>query len=144
MRISDWSSYVCSSDRKAGGEGKRDGEEALHVRRAAAVEPAFLLRRLEGVGCPILAVDGYDIGVAGEHDAGPVGRAERRVEVGLALLFVVDEAAFDAELAEVVLDEADQGEVRIAAGRVVAEQLCLLRAQLGQALDGLAGVVLVV
>src|SRR3546814_20796224 len=96
MRISDWSSDVCSSDllhdvdqaahadaadllvigkrevdrrfqaalQKAGGEGQRDGEEALHVRRAAAVEPAFLLRRLEGVGCPILAVDGYDIGVA--------------------------------------------------------------------------------
>ena len=50
-------------------ERQRDGDEALHVADAATDEAIADLRRLPRIGRPWLAVDGHDIGVAGQHDA---------------------------------------------------------------------------
>ena len=102
--------------------GEDDGEEAFHVGGASAVETAVLLGEDPGVGGPVLAFDGDDIGVGGEGDAGEVLRADGGVEVGFVGL-VHDAAGFDAEGGEVVLDEFDEGDVGVPAGAVEGDEL---------------------
>ena len=78
-----------------------DGDEALHVADAAAIEPAVLPRHLPGIGVPGLAVDRHHVGVAGQRDARLVGGPERGIEVGLLAAGVMDQPAFDAMLRQV-------------------------------------------
>src|SRR5437667_10153241 len=48
-----------------GDERQRDGDEALHVRSAAAVELALAFDEGERIGIPRLTDDRHDVGVAG-------------------------------------------------------------------------------
>ncbi len=93
---------------------QRDRRKALHVARAAAVEPPVLLRQRERVGAPRLPVDRHDVRMRRQHDAARLGRPDQRVEVRLGALVVHHPVARDAVAAEVVLDEVDQRQVRLA------------------------------
>ena len=74
---------------------ERDGDEALHVAGAAAVNPAVPLDHLERVGTPRLAVNGNDIRVARQDDAAIALVAQGREQVGLAAAGVVAERTRD-------------------------------------------------
>src|SRR3546814_10495520 len=79
MRISDWSSDVCSSDLQPAPPGvdgidEHEGDEALHVAGAAGVKPVVLSGQREGIGAPVLAVDRNDIDME-------IGRASCRERV---------------------------------------------------------------
>ncbi len=102
--------------------GQRDGDEALHVAGAAAVQQAVLLGDGPGIGRPILAVDRHHVGVAGEADARHVGGADGGVEIGLLAGRVRHQLAGDAEMVQVVAHEVDQFEVGVPAGRVHGNQ----------------------
>ena len=68
---------------KGGGLRQRDGNEALHVGRAAAVEPPVLHLRAQRVRRPVLPVPGHRVGVAGDDDAGRLAFAQGGEQVGL-------------------------------------------------------------
>ena len=61
--------------RNSGTSASAIGDEALHVGGAAAVEPAILLRHVERVGVPVLAVDRHHVGMPGEDQAAAYRRA---------------------------------------------------------------------
>ena len=65
-------------DDEAFHRGHERRQRALHVRGAAAVEPALALRRHERIGLPSVArAGGHDIGVSGEADQRTRGTAAR-------------------------------------------------------------------
>src|SRR3989442_696862 len=71
----------------------------------------------ERVAGPFLAGDRHDIGMARQHDAAAIVRADRRVEIGLALAGAAQRPS-DAEASEIIGDPADQLEVRARRCRV--------------------------
>ena len=74
-----------SERRQKSGTGREHaGEKALHVGGAAAVELAVALGDDERIGCPWLAVDGHDVGMARERDAAHMRGADGGVKSGLA------------------------------------------------------------
>src|SRR3546814_2536135 len=84
MRISDWSSDVCSSDLGPEIAVGRGLEYLAVLRRAEVVDRAFMHGRLRLVGANRLAADRIDIRLRW-HPAGLVGFARRILaEVGLA------------------------------------------------------------
>jgi hypothetical protein len=92
------------------------GDEALHVRGAAAIEPAVALRQGEGIAAPRLAFDRHHVGVAGEHEAARRVGADAGPQVGLRLAVRSrHQVAADAVLRQVIADPLD--EVEIAARR---------------------------
>src|SRR3546814_4312505 len=69
MRISDWSSDVCSSDLKG-------RNRAFHVGGAAPIQAAVPFHRLEGRAAPGLGrACGHHIGVPGKDQQREIGRA---------------------------------------------------------------------
>ena len=62
---------------------QRGGDEALHVRGAAAVELAAALDDGEGIALPGLARHRHHVGMAGQHDAAGDLRPDGGKEVGL-------------------------------------------------------------
>ena len=84
--------------------------------------PDRVMMYLEGVAVPVLAVHRNHVRVPRKHDAGPILRSQRGVQIGLSVPGVVDEAALDPEAGKITLDELDQGQVGIAAGRVKPDQ----------------------
>ena len=102
---------------------QRDGVEALHVAGAAAIEPAVALGQRPGIGGPVLARDGHDVGVAGQDDAAIDPGADRGEEVGLLAVLARDQRALDAMAGEVVAAEMDQLEIAALRFRVERNQL---------------------
>ena len=78
------------------------GQEALHVRRAPAVEPPVAFGHDEGIARPDLAVHRHAVGVAAEDEAAVALAADGRPEVGLATGRVVDQRRVDPEPGEIV------------------------------------------
>ena len=103
--------------------GKGAGDEAFHVRRTASVKLAAALFHRKRVGRPVLPVHRHHIGVAGEHDPATILRPDRRPKIGLGLLFVEGEAAFDPDLRQFLPHEFDQLQIGIARGRVEGDEL---------------------
>ena len=83
-------------------KSREAANEGLHVARSAPVEAPALFCELKGGARPILPIHRDDIGVAREHHSAPVGGADRGEEVGLGLVFAVDELALNPRLAEFV------------------------------------------
>ncbi len=100
----------------------RQADEALHVGAAAAVEAAALDFGAERVERPVLAVPRHRVGVAGDDHAGALAFADGGEEVGLLPVVVEGERARDAVARELVADEVDQAEVRLAADGVDLHQ----------------------
>ena len=98
-----------------------DGDEALHVGRAAPIHPSIALSQDEGIAVPILAVDGHRIGVTGQDDPGLFLRPDGGEEIGLASLGIEGQATGDAEAVQVIPHPIDQLQVRVPAGRVKAD-----------------------
>jgi hypothetical protein len=69
----------------------------------------------------LLAGNRYDIGVARQQRAAAVRRADRRVEVGLAVAGAAP-AAGDAAALQIIGDPADQIEIRARRGRVERDE----------------------
>ncbi len=99
------------------------GEEALHVGRAAPIQLAVALAHAERLDAPGLAVHRHHVGMARQHHAAAIARADGGEQVRLAALVVVEQLALDAETRQVVADKLDQRQVRIAADRGEADQL---------------------
>jgi hypothetical protein len=98
--------------------GQHTGEEALHVRCAAAVIAAVAFHHLEGVGIPGLPGDGHDVGMAGKGDTGHVRRANGGEQAGLGAVARRHQRRRDAMLDEIVLHEANERDVGLVAGGV--------------------------
>ena len=101
---------------------ERTGHETLHVRRAAPIELAVARGHREWRQRPVLAVDGNDVGVAGQHDTGLVSGADGGKEVGLVPVRAVDDLAGNAVRSERIRSIADEVEVRVAAHRREGDQ----------------------
>jgi hypothetical protein len=100
-----------------GKERKRDGDEALHVGRAAAVEPLVLLQHGERVAVPRLAFDRNHVAVAGQDEPAFAARPQRCEQVCLAALVVECQAHVRIEAAQQLAHEVDQLEIGLAAHR---------------------------
>ena len=77
---------------------------------------------LNGIAVPGLAVDRHGVGMARQHHAAAIVRADRGVEIGLAAVGVEIEFAHDAPAVEIIAHEIDQGEVAFAAGGVESDK----------------------
>ncbi len=97
---------------------QRTGEIAFHVGGAAAVEAAIGLAQREGIRGPGGRVGGYDVGVAGEADAGHASRSDGGEHGGLLAVLGRDDLGFDAVAGQIVLHEGDDGAVGLVARRV--------------------------
>ena len=89
---------------------------------AAAVQLAVALDHREGIGVPGLAGHRHHVGVAGQADAADAARADGGEQAGLEAVGRRHALALDAEALEVALDEADQRQVALAAGRVEGDE----------------------
>ena len=67
---------------------ERDGNKGLHIAGAAAKQAAVMFNDAEGVGIPWLSIYGHNVGVAREHDAAGLIRANGGVEIRLAAVGV--------------------------------------------------------
>jgi hypothetical protein len=98
-------------------QAEAGSQKPLHVRGTAAIGSLVAHDEAERVAAPGLALDRHDIGVAGQHDPGHVGRSDRGKQIGLAAILAGDQLRGDTPLGKVVLDKGDQVPVGIAADR---------------------------
>ena len=101
-------------------QGQRD--EALHVDGASTIGPPVRDMQREGIPAPGLPLDRHDIGVAGQHDAAAVLRADGGEQRRLVARLVGEAGRGDAPAGEIVLDEVDQRQVGFVAHRVEGDQ----------------------
>ena len=101
---------------------EHDGNEALHVAGAAAIEQPVALGQFPGVGRPILPIDRHHVGMAGQADAGAILRSDGGIEIGLLGRSVRHQFAGDAEAIQVVAHEVDELEIRVPAGGIKGDQ----------------------
>ena len=105
-----------------GGLRHHQADPTLHVGAAAAVEAAVAHFGRQWVRLPVLAVPGYGVGVARQHQPARLAHAERGKEVGLAALLVPGQPQRHAQRAKVVGDALDERQVRCVADGVEANQ----------------------
>ncbi|MCY1180680.1 hypothetical protein D9M73_211410 [compost metagenome] len=98
------------------------GDVALHVSAATPVKLAIALGQLERVDRPVLAGHRHHVGVAGQHHAAPIIRADRGEQVGFGPFGVVIELARHPQCFEVPANEIDQRQVGLAADRGKTDQ----------------------
>ena len=110
--------------------GLREGDanEGLHVSAATAKKPAVLHHGAQRVHAPVLSVPGHRVGVARQDDPGGLALAQRGKQVGLGFIGVPGQAAFHAQLRQMVADEMNQLQVGAVADGVHAHQ-CLRKFQ---------------
>ena len=106
--------------------GEDDADEGLHVRAAAGVVPAVADFGGERIRGPVLAVDGDNIGVTGQHDSaggGAVGGRDGGEQIRFGALEVRDPLRGDARRLEAGFDMVDEREVRIPARGVEGDEV---------------------
>ncbi len=101
-----------------GHRGEAGRDEALHVGRAARIQPAVRSAQREWIGAPGLAIDRYGIDMTGQRDATRAGRADDGVDVGLLSGRIGADTIRNSMRIEVVANKPNQREIGIAAGRV--------------------------
>ena len=90
---------------------QRAGEKPLHVGGSSRKSAASACREGEGVAAPGLALRGHDVGMAGQHEARQVARADRSEEVRLGSGLVEDKFALDPNPREACSHVVDQFEI---------------------------------
>ena len=90
-------------------QGNRD--EAFHIRSTAAIQQAVPFENTKGVAVPLLARHRHHIRVAGQDDTALFVRADRRYQVGLCPLIVLDPDRRNAEAIQVIGDKIDEAQV---------------------------------
>lgn len=105
----DGATQPCASEMRNGCQ--HDGNEALHVGRAAPIQPAVALGQGPGVAAPRLPFHRYHIDMPREDDAAGDRGSDGCVQVGLQPVRRRDELAVHAVLAQVGLAERDQLQV---------------------------------
>ncbi len=99
------------------------GQKSLHVASSAAMEQAVAFGHPKGIGRPTLPVNRNRIGVAGENDAPCCARADRRPQIGFALVLVRDEKRLDPVLSQNGGDILEQRKIGQPARRVERDQI---------------------
>ena len=103
-------------------QSQGDGQEALHVRRAAPMQAAVALHYLEGIALPVLPRHRDGVGVARQHDAAGDAGADGGDQIGFGAFGVVEELGLDPMAGEIVGTEADELQVRAQRGGVEGDQ----------------------
>ncbi len=98
------------------------GEEALHVRRAAAIKPVAFFSQHPGISRPFLTVDGHNVGVPGKNDPAFFGRAYQSEEIGFLAVIAGNAMRRNAARPQIGFDILDQREIGIAGGGVERHQ----------------------
>jgi len=104
--------------------GEHAGDKAFHVAAASGIELAAALRQRERITRPALALDRHAVAMAREPDAASALAAHCGEQIGLGAVGRGDARRGDAVAPEHALDEADQLEIRLGAGRVEADKRC--------------------
>jgi hypothetical protein len=91
----------------------RQGDKALHVTAATAVDPPILDCRLEGRQRPGLARRRHHIGMPGQQKARHIAWAGAGEQVGLAPALVLDDQRLDALAQQQLADVFDQRQIRL-------------------------------
>lgn len=107
-------------ERRHGRQHRSD--ETLHIGGASPVKAAIVLGQMKRIIGPGLPVDRHHIGVPRQHHAAPIVRAEGGKQVGLGAFGVMEQLTFHAKAGQVILDEANERQVGVAAYRGKAHQ----------------------
>ena len=100
---------------------QNEREKPLHVGRAARMKAAVAFGQSERIARPLLPRDGNHIGVARQQHAAPIGWADCRIEIGLALAGAAARMRNPVAF-EIIGDPIDQREVGARRGRVERHQ----------------------
>jgi hypothetical protein len=96
------------------GLGEDDADETLHVGGTAGIQLAVRLRDRKGVGGPVLAVHGHDVGMSRQDQAGFGRIAQGGKEIRFLSGGVVREPRLGALPVEIIANPFDQVHVRVA------------------------------